>query len=200
MKKTFLLLTIAAVILASCSKNGDGVSPAGNSLGASAKAKPVQAPGGGGGAGGGGGNGGGGNGGGGVTPPPPTNLDIFTKQLTGQWLAVIGTNEPVPNIPNAFGTIFLRFTFNANGTYSYTSTDNVSGAQLSGSGTWKMAIPATLPINENGTLVLTGSNGATVLSGLFLFVRPGVLQYTTSVNTLDKTIRGSGGGYIMQKT
>jgi len=189
MKKTFLLSMIA-VILAACSKN-EGVSPAKADL--STKLKPITLAKG----GPGGGNGGGG---GGVTPPPPTNLDIFTKQLTGQWLAVISTNEPVPNVPNAFGTIFLRFTFNANGTYSYTSTDNVSGAQLSGSGTWKMATPATLPINENGTLVLTGINGVTVLSGLFLFVRPGVLQYTTSVNTLDKTIRGSGGGYIMQKT
>lgn len=192
MKKSISFLAMAAILFASCSKNS--VTPAANNpvtdhIGASAKAKPVnQAPGGG---------GGGGNGGGGGSPAPVSNTDIFAKQLTAGWLSTFATNEQVPGLPPGnFGTIRLVITLNANGTFTLVSTDSITGAQVHNNGTWRFSIPANLPNNTNGVLVLT-SGGTTLMSGYFLFVRNGVLSYQTTINHLDKTINMSN--YIFQR-
>ena len=180
MKKTFLLLTIAAVALASCSKTGDSVSPVKANLSASTKAKAAP------GTGGGGGSGSGGSGGG--TPVPVSNLDIYTKQLTAGWLDVFSSGKPVPNLPpGSFGTISLLITLKSDGTFTLVSTDSITGAQVNNSGSWQFTIPANVPRTANGQLVLT-SGGTTLVSGWVQFVRPGILRYDTTINHLDQTI------------
>jgi hypothetical protein len=138
--------------------------------------------------GGGGANGGGANGGGGI-PAPVTNLSIYTKQLIGTWDASIGIAVDAP-------TIVLQIIFKANGNYSLLTTDNGTGAQTTGSGNWQFTIPANTPLHESGLLVMT-SGVDKVLSGFAYFVRPGVLEYSTTVNNLAPPLKG--GGFIFQK-
>lgn len=186
MKKSFLLIAIATVAFASCTKSTvmpPAVSAGANKVTVSAKGKPVTPP-----------AAPGGPGGGGSTTP--SNLDVYIKQLTAGWQVFLGSGEPVPGIPDATGTITMLITFKSNNTFTLVATDNVTKAQITHSGTWQFTIPAILPIDESGLLVLT-SGGTTLLSGLLYFIHPGIIQYQTPTNNLESSL--SRSAYVFQK-
>jgi len=131
MKKLILLFAVAA---ASCTKSE--VAPghaASNSLNSfkSAPVSTVPAAKG----------GNGGSGSGGSTPVPPTNLQIFTGWQTGTWASFIG-------VAGTTQTVALQVVYNANGTYTLTATNSITGLLLTSKGTWSLSTPAGLPLGE----------------------------------------------------
>ena len=129
--------------------------------------------------GGGGGGGATGNGkGGGTTQAPPSNLSIFTNQLLATWF-----HSAAANLGDFTHTV--QIDLKSDSTYGLVFTDNNTGIITTGiPDRWKFTIPSNLPINQSGLLVLTSDGGGTLLSGFCLFVHPGVLEYTTTINNL----------------
>ena len=185
MKNSFLLLAAISIAFATCTPTELTPNlPAGRSTEVTS----------GGGGGGGGTTGGGGatsGKGGGTTQAPPSNLSIFTNQLIATWFTSAALN--LGDFTHA-----VRIELKSDGSYGLVFTDNNTGAVTTGvGGSWQFTIPANLPINESGLLVLTGSEGGTLLSGFCLFVHPGVLKYSTTVNNLPSPLNQKE--FVLQK-
>jgi len=169
----FLFLAIVALVFAACTRTELKPTVIAN--------RATGLTSGGGGANSGGGSGGGGKGGG-TAPAPLSNLAIFTNQLIATWFTSAALNVGDP-------TLAVRIDLKSNGSYSLAFTDNRTGVTTTGvGGNWQFTIPSNIPINESGLLVLTGSDGSTFLSGFCLFVHPGVLKYTTTINNLPEPL------------
>jgi hypothetical protein len=185
MNNSFLVLAVVSILFASCTPTE--LQPAASVI------RPTETTSGGGGGGGATGSGGGtGSGkGGGTTQAPPSNLSIFTNQLLATWFAIAGSNDGDSNLS-------VQIDLKSNGSYSLVFTDNITGATTTGvGGSWTFTIPANIPINESGLLVLTGTKGGILLSGFCLFVHPGVLKYATTINNLPAPLNQRI--FVMQK-
>jgi hypothetical protein len=129
--------------------------------------------------------------GGGTTQAPPSNLSIFTNQLIAKWFTSAALN--LGDFTHA-----VQIELKSDGSYGLVFTDNNTGAVTTGvGGNWQFTIPANLPINESGLLVLTSSEGGTLLSGFCLFVHPGVLKYSTTVNNFPSPLNQKE--FVLQK-
>jgi hypothetical protein len=184
MKKTFLVIAIASFTAASCTKSDVAPVAATNHINGnfsnSLKATPVITPT----PAAKGGPGGGGNGGnGGAAPAPPTNLQIFTGWQTGTWASFIG-------VAGTTQTVDIQVIYNANGTYSLTATNSITGLLLTSNGTWSLTTPASLPLGEYVLLTLT-SGGKVLMSGVQHFFHPGVAQWTVTTNNLPANLHAT---------
>jgi hypothetical protein len=190
MKKSFLLLAIAAFTAASCTKSDVAPNVAtttnhfSDNFSNSLKAKPVTTPAPAAKGGPGGGGGGGGNGGGGTTPAPPTNLQIFTTWQTGTWASFIG-------VAGTTQTVDIQVIYNANGSYNLTATNSITGLLLTSTGTWSLTTPAGLPLGEYVLLTLTTSGGKVLMSGVQRFFHPGIAQWTVTTNNLPANLHAT---------
>ncbi len=189
MRKPFLPVALAAIVLVSCTKSTITPLAAANTASATGnQVRPTAADS----AAARGGNGSGG----GSTPAPSSNLDIYTKQLTAGWQVFLGSGESVPGIPGATGTITLLINFKPDNTFTQVATDNITKAQITHNGSWQFSIPANLLINESGLLVLTSGN-TTLMSGLLDFIHPGIIQYQPATNNLEPSL--AEPVYVFQK-